>query len=151
MRPFRKDRVASMVLRIVGETIAHHLNDPRVDALTTVTRVEVSGDLLIARVFMSVPGREAAEKRTLAGIRSAAGYIQRTLAHELTMRQCPELHFEIDERAKKVRRTMELLAENRKLDPSLAGETDDAPEEPGDDESERPSPSGPSGADGVEA
>jgi ribosome-binding factor A len=131
MKPFRKDRIARLVTKIVGETIAHHINDPRVDPLTTVTRVEVTGDLLMARVFLSVPGKEAAERRTLAGIRSAAGFIQRTLARELTIRQCPELRFEIDEQVKRVRRTMELLAENRRHDPTLATETE--PDEPSDE------------------
>lgn len=133
MKPFRKDRIASAVMRIVGEAIARHLNDPRVDPLTTVTRVEVSGDLLAARVFLSVPGHESAEGRSLAGIRSASGFLQRALARGLNIRQCPELTFEIDEQVKKVRYTMELLAENRRRDPLLADEppeeTDKAPEE----------------------
>lgn len=124
MKPFRKDRIASMVTRIVGETIAQHINDPRVDPLTTVTRVEVTGDLLVAKVYLSVPGHESAEQRSLAGIRSAAGFIQRTVARELSIRQCPELKFDIDDQAKKVRRTMELLAENRRQDPSLSNETE---------------------------
>jgi ribosome-binding factor A len=134
MKPFRKDRIASQVMRIVGETIAQHINDPRVDSLTTVTRVEVSADLLVAKVFLSVPGRETAERRTLAGIRSAAGFIQRTVAQALSIRQCPELKFDIDEQAKMVRRTMEILAENRRNDPSLGGEAESASGEPSEED-----------------
>ncbi len=119
MRPYRKEKVASVVQHVVGEAIAHRLHDPRVAPLTTVTRVEMTGDLLIAKVYLTVQGDEAVERRTLAGIQHAAGYIQRMLASELPLRHCPELRFEVDESIKQVRRTMELLAENRRREPEL--------------------------------
>ena len=119
MHPYRKEKVASVVQHVVGEAIAHRLHDPRVAPLTTVTRVEMTGDLLIAKVYLTVQGGEAVERRMLAGMRHAAGYIQRMLAGELSMRHCPELRFDIDESVKQVRRTMELLAENRRREPEL--------------------------------
>ncbi|UCC29293.1 MAG: 30S ribosome-binding factor RbfA [Phycisphaerales bacterium] len=119
MRPYRKEKVASVIRQVIGEAIVHRLNDPRVAPLTTVMRVEVTGDLLIARVYLSVQGDQAAEQRTLRAMRHAAGYIQRMLARRLPIRQCPELRFEIDEGIKGARRTMELLAENRRSEPEL--------------------------------
>lgn len=119
MRPYRKQKVANAVRHIVSEAIVHRMNDPRVAPLTTVTRVEVTGDLMIARVFLSVQGGEAVESRTLAAMQHAAGFIQRMLARELSLRQCPEIRFEIDEAAKLARRTMELLAENRRSEPEI--------------------------------
>lgn len=108
-----------MVLKIVGETVAHRLNDPRVSPLTTVTRVELARDLLTAKVYLSVPGEESVERCSLAGIRSATGFIQRILAGQLSMWHCPALRFEIDDTIRKVRHTMELLAENRRNDPTI--------------------------------
>lgn len=119
MRPYRKEKVASLVRRIVSEAIVHRLHDPRVAPLTTVTRVEMTDDLLIARVYLSVPGDDAVESRTIAAIRHAAGYIQRMVAHELSIRQCPELRFEIDKAVKGVRRTLELLEDIRRREPEL--------------------------------
>ncbi|MGI0149131.1 MAG: 30S ribosome-binding factor RbfA [Thermoplasmata archaeon] len=119
MRPFRRERVASLVHEIVGDVVAHGLNDPRVEPLTTVTRVEVAGDLMFATVYVSVPGGETAERRTLTAIRHAAGHMQRILGGQLTMRQCPALRFEVDESVKIARRTLELLAEEHRKHPEV--------------------------------
>ncbi len=132
MRPYRKEKVASAVRQIVGEAIAHKLNDPRVDPMTTVTRVEMTGDLLIARVFLSVTNDDATERRTLRAIQHAGGYIQRLVAGAVPLRHCPELRFEVDERVKGVRRTMEILAENRRLDPDLDADEETEPDADGD-------------------
>lgn len=119
MRPYRKQRVATAVRHIVSEAIVHGLNDPRVAPLTTITRVEMTGDLMIARIFLSVQGGKAVEGRTLAALKHATGHIQRMVARELSIRQCPALRFELDEVAKGTRRTMDLLAENRRAQPEL--------------------------------
>lgn len=133
MRPYRKEKVASVIRQVVGEAIVHRLNDPRVAPLTTVMRVEVTGDLLLARVYLSVQGDQATEQRTLRAMRHAAGYMQRMLARRLPIRQCPELRFEIDAGVKGARRTMELLAENRRSEPELFGpQGDDDPPVPDD-------------------
>jgi ribosome-binding factor A len=126
----RKQKIASVIRDIVSDAIHHRLQDPRIGALTTVTRVEVTADLLISRVYLSVHGGSVEEGKTLTAIRHAAGYIQRFVARELTLRQCPELRFEIDEALKAARRTLELLDENRRKNPALFAsgndeETDD--------------------------
>ena len=113
MRPYRKERVANTIRNLVSDIISRRLQDPRVDQMTTVTRVAMSDDLMIARVYLSVHGGGTPERLTLAAIRHASGYIQRIVAGNLSMRQCPELHFEIDEVVEGVRRTMQLLDENR--------------------------------------
>lgn len=129
-RGFRKERVATAIRRIVCETIAHGLNDPRVPPMTTITRVEMSDDLMVARTYFSVQGGEAVERNTLRAIRSATGFIQRRVAQQLALRQCPELRFDLDERAKYVRNTMELLANNLLGDPTLADPPEDVEAKP---------------------
>lgn len=119
MRPYRRERVASLIHEIIGEVVAHGLNDPRVEPLTTVTRVEVTGDLEFAKVYISIPGGDAAESRTLTAIRHAAGFLQRILGQELTMRQCPTLRFEVDQSMKTARQTLALLAEERRKHPEV--------------------------------
>jgi len=130
MRPFRKERVANSIREIVSGVIDHKLQDPRLNVLTTVTRVVMSGDLMYATVYLTVQGDSAAERRTLAAIQHAAGFIQRAVARELTMRHCPELRFRIDESVKGVLRTMAILEENRRTHPELFEPECDAHAEP---------------------
>jgi ribosome-binding factor A len=130
MRHYRKEKVASAIHEIIGNALIHGLNDPRIDPLTTVTRVEVTADLLIARVYISVPGDEAVERLSLTGLRHAGGHLRRILARELDLRLCPEIRFDVDETAKKVRETMRLLDENRQKNPNLFPEAET--EEAGD-------------------
>ncbi len=63
MRPYRKERIASSIRDIVSDIIARKLQDPRIDALTTVTRVVMSGDLTVAKVHISISGDEATSTR----------------------------------------------------------------------------------------
>ncbi len=144
MRPYRKERVASTIRDIVSDVIAHRLQDPRVDRLTTVTRVVMTGDLLIANVYLSVPGGGAPQRRTLTAVQHAGGYIRGLVARNRTMRQCPELRFEIDEAVEGVRKTMELLDENRRerLEREEANGEEDAPraDEPKGDGRTDPAP-----------
>lgn len=119
MRPYRKERISKAILQIVGEAILHKLNDPRIAPMTTVTRVEMTPDLLIARVYISVVGDTALENRTIRAIRHASGYLQRLVASAIPLRNCPELRFDTDQRVKGVRQIMKLLDENRRVDPGL--------------------------------
>ena len=114
MRPYRKERIANVIRDIVSDAIARKLNDPRLEPLTTITRVEMTGDLLIAKIFLSIPGGSAAEKRTLTAVQHAAKYVQRLVAREMRARHCPELRFAVDESRKIALNTMELLMENQK-------------------------------------
>ena len=114
MRAFRKEKVASLVRDIIGEALVHRLHDPRLATLTTITRVEMTRDLQIARVYLSVPGGEAVERKTMAAIKSATGYLQRMVGSALSLRNCPELRFEIDEAAKFAQKTLGLIEENRR-------------------------------------
>jgi ribosome-binding factor A len=139
MGAFRKEKVARVIRQVVGDAIAHRLNDPRVSPLTTVTRVSVSSDLLNAKVYLTVHGSAVEERQTLRAVQHASGFVQRLVARELTMRHCPDVRFEIDEAAKGTLRTMELLAQNRLREPQLYADdpVDGGSEEAGDDASDR--------------
>jgi len=111
MKSFRPERVASVVQQVVSEAIAQKLSDPRIAAMTSVTRVEVSHDLEHAKVFVSVMGDEAVQRRTMQGLKSAAGMVQKLLAGELPIRQCPHLSFQLDESIKRAAETYRLIDE----------------------------------------
>lgn len=111
MKSYRPERVANVVRQVVSEAIAHRLSDPRIDPLASVTRVEVSGDLEYAKVYVSVLGEAVAGRRTMQGLKSATGHVQRLVAQELHIRQCPHLTFHLDESLKKAAQTMQLIRE----------------------------------------
>ena len=72
------------------------IKDPRVQqGMISVTRVETTGDLRYAKVWLSVLGMEN-EKEFRRGLRSAAGWLRRELAQSLALRYTPELVFELD-------------------------------------------------------
>jgi ribosome-binding factor A len=135
---FRKERVAGAIHEIVSDAISRKINDPRLAPLTTVSRVVVSGDLMVATVYLTVVGGETLERRSLAAMQHARGFVQRLVAQQIDLRQCPEIRFELDEVAKKVRETMLLLDENRRLEPHLFA--DSSPDVPAQT-SENPSSS----------
>jgi ribosome-binding factor A len=130
MHPYRKERIASVIRHIAAEAIVHRLHDPRLEPLTTVTRVELTPDLLVATVFVTVPGGQACERKTLAALTSATGFVQRLVADGLQIRHCPEVRFQHDVGATLAQRTLELLDSNRRNQPELF--TDEAAIKPQD-------------------
>ena len=72
------------------------IKDPRVQqGMISVTRVETTGDLRYAKVWLSVLGLEN-EKEFKRGLKSAAGWLRRELASSMNLRYTPELVFELD-------------------------------------------------------
>ncbi|MEE9296879.1 MAG: 30S ribosome-binding factor RbfA [Phycisphaerae bacterium] len=132
MASHRVERMASIVRTIVADAIRNKLNDPRIAPLSSVTRVEMSGDLQVAKVFVSVPGSDAVRRRTLAGLTHARGHIQRIVAHSLSVRQCPEIRLKLDD-------SLKLAAETMRIIEQSVGQADDAPGEEEDDKEQEES------------
>lgn len=86
------------------------LKDPRI-GFVSVVRVEVSGDLRHAKVYISVMGDDQAKKESMKGLQSANGFLRSELAQILRLRYTPELHFVLDESIEHGTRIAKLLAE----------------------------------------
>ena len=73
------------------------IKDPRISKyqMISVTRVDTTGDLRYAKVFLSVMGLED-EKEFKKGLKSASGWLRKELGSRLSLRYTPELVFEID-------------------------------------------------------
>jgi ribosome-binding factor A len=112
MKSHRPERVAHVIREVVSDAIASKLNDPRIEPLSSVTRVEMSPDLEHARVWVSVMGDAAAGRRTIAGLKAAAGYIQRMAGAALSIRATPHLSFHLDESLKKAAETIRIINES---------------------------------------
>jgi len=102
-------RVNEAVREVVSEGVGE-LKDPRI-GFVTVTGVETSPDLRHARVFVSVLGSEAKQKRTLDGLAAAHGVLQARLARQLRMKRTPQLAFEYDPTVERGVRMTQLIDE----------------------------------------
>lgn len=65
--------------------------------MTSVVTVEVAPDLKTCKAYISVLGDEKAQQDTIAGLKSAEGYIRRELAHTVNLRNTPEIRFILDQ------------------------------------------------------
>ena len=106
----RQEKVARLVKEAVSDAIANHLNDPRIEGLVSVTRVELTPDLRSANVFVSIFGSDqAGQNKTFAAITHARSRIQALVAGRIQSKFCPVLHIYTDEKFKKTLETMELI------------------------------------------
>ena len=93
----KNTRINGEVQKVLAGIIRGEIKDPRIHPMTSVVAVEVAPDLKTCKVYVSVLGDEKAREDTLKGLRSAEGYIRRQLAHELNMRNTPEITFIMDQ------------------------------------------------------
>lgn len=106
----RQEKVARVIKEAVSDAIVNHLNDPRIEGLVSVTRVEMTADLRRADVYLSILGKsDAAQERTHAAISHARSRIQSLVAGKLRRKFCPVLHLHKDDRFKKTLETMRLI------------------------------------------
>ena len=90
-------RINEEVMRELANIIRGEIKDPRINPMTSVVAVEVAPDLKTAKAYISVLGDEESQKKTLAGLRSAEGYIRRALAKSINLRNTPEIRFILDQ------------------------------------------------------
>ena len=89
-------RINEEVMRELSNIIRGDIKDPRINPMTSVVAVEVAPDLKTAKAYISVLGDEQSQN-TLAGLRSAEGYIRRSLAKSINLRNTPQITFIIDQ------------------------------------------------------
>ena len=91
----RLARTNDDIQRVLSELL-RGVKDPRVQqGMLSVTRVETTGDLRYAKVWISVYGLKD-EKEFRRGLKSASGFLRRELGNSLSLRYTPELVFEVD-------------------------------------------------------
>ena len=79
-------RINEEVMRELSNIIRGEIKDPRINPMTSVVAVEVAPDLKTAKAYISVLGDKKSQADTLAGLKSAEGYIRRTLAKNINLR-----------------------------------------------------------------
>ncbi len=97
MLPYKRaERVGELIHREICRILLEQVKDPRINALT-VTRIELSKDLQVAKVFVSLIGDDRQKTAAMRGLESAKKYIRRELGQNLELRYTPELIFRYDE------------------------------------------------------
>ncbi len=115
----RSDRVGDLIREVISEMILRDLRDPRLETVT-ITEVEVTADLKLARIFFSARGDSVRERAALQGLEGAAGFIKKNLGRELRLRYMPELMFQLDrsfEYGSKIDRLIQNIQDEKERDP----------------------------------
>ena len=93
----KNTRINGEVQRVLAEIIRSDIKDPRIHPMASVVSVSVAPDLKTCKAWISVLGDGQAVEDTLAGLRSANGFIRRELARRVNLRNTPEITFVMDQ------------------------------------------------------
>jgi ribosome-binding factor A len=106
----RVSRVAELIKREVSQMLLNGIKDDRVaTGMVSVTDVDVSGDLQHAKIYVSIYGTEEAKAETMAGLKSATGYVRSELGARVRLRRTPEVIFIEDRSIERGNKVLSLL------------------------------------------
>ncbi|MEH2296788.1 30S ribosome-binding factor RbfA [Nostoc sp.] len=106
----RVSRVAELIKREVSQMLLNGIKDDRVGTgMVSVTDVDVSGDLQHAKVYVSIYGTDEAKVETMAGLKSATGYVRSELGARIRLRRTPEVIFLEDRSIERGNKVLALL------------------------------------------
>ena len=106
--PHRQEKLGELNAAELSEILRTRVKDPRV-GFASITRVEVSGDLRHAKVFVSFMGSEIVQNATIQALIHATGFLRSELASRITLRYMPELAFKLDTSIEQGSRILELI------------------------------------------
>jgi ribosome-binding factor A len=93
----RPDRVGDQIRQELSELLSRgEVHDPGIGFIT-LTRVQVTADLQLARVYYTTMGDEKARKDTARALQRATPFLRRHVGGRLQLRRVPELEFRFDE------------------------------------------------------
>jgi ribosome-binding factor A len=121
----RLNRISEEVRKVISELIYNGLKDPRVNPMTSVTKVEVTRDLRFAKVYISVLGSKEEKDETLRGLESAKGYIRKEIGSRIDLRYVPEPIFTLDESIEQAIYMSKLIDKVNKVDEDKRGNADE--------------------------
>ncbi|NMB27693.1 MAG: 30S ribosome-binding factor RbfA [Tissierellia bacterium] len=121
----RINRISEEVKKIVSELLTRGLKDPRISSMTSITKVEVTGDLRYANIFVSVLGDKSVKEETLEGLESAKGFIRKEIGNRMDLRYVPEPIFHLDESIEQGIYISKLIDKVNKIDEDKKGNPDE--------------------------
>ena len=120
----KNTRINGEVQKELSTIIRNEIKDPRIHPMTSVMAVEGAPDLKTCKAYISVLGEKEAKEATIKGLKSAEGYIRRQLAHNMNLRNTPEIRFILDESIEYGVTMSKLIDDIAKKDQSHKQETD---------------------------
>ena len=118
MAGFKINRVTSDI-KLALSDILREVKDPRVSKLLSIVKLDVSGDMSYATVYVSAIEGKEKTLESVKALKNAAGYVRRELGSRLKLRKVPELRFIADD-------SIEISANISRIVGSFAdGENDD--------------------------
>ena len=120
----KNTRINGEVQKELSAIIRNEIKDPRIHPMTSVMAVEVAPDLKTCKAYISVLGEKEAKEATIKGLKSAEGYIRRQLAHNMNLRNTPEIRFILDVSIEYGVTMSKLIDDIAKKDQSHKQETD---------------------------
>jgi ribosome-binding factor A len=122
-RPHRVgDQIRQELSDLLSRGVVH---DPGIGFIT-LTRVKMSPDLQLARVFYTMMGDENARRDTAAALERAAPFLRRHIGSRLRLRRVPELEFRFDESVAHQDRIEQILRDLHEEDARRAAGNDGA-------------------------
>ena len=106
----KTEKIAGIIQKEVSEIIQFQLKDPKIGFIT-ITDVVVSGDLSIAKVYVSFLGQKAREAAGMKALERSKGFIRSELAKRMTIRKVPSLVFLIDDSLEKGNKIENIIKE----------------------------------------
>jgi len=92
----RSGRINEEIRKEISDIIRTGIKDPRLNAMVSVTKVDVTKDLRYAKVFVSIFGDEESKGNSLQALKSAAGFIRKEVGSRINLRYTPEMIIQLD-------------------------------------------------------
>ncbi len=109
MGQLRVEKVQELIKQEVSQIILRELKDPRI-GFVTVTQVDVTGDLRMAKIYVSLMGSDEQVKGSWEGLQAALGFIRREIGQRIRLRCTPEISFHLDKSLSYSAHIQELLS-----------------------------------------
>ncbi len=91
----RSEKIADLIQKEISHMLVRTLKDPRI-GFVTITKVAVSEDCRMAKVYFSVPGSFDEREKSTDGLNSAKGYVRKELGRRIRLKHIPEITFQFD-------------------------------------------------------
>jgi ribosome-binding factor A len=121
---YRPNRVADQIRAEISVMLAREVHDPGIGFIT-ITRVLVSPDLQLARVYYTTMGSEQQRKATEKALHRACPFLRYQIGHRLRLRRVPVLEFFFDKSVENQERVERLIQEIHEADAKAESETAD--------------------------
>jgi ribosome-binding factor A len=126
---YRPDRVADQIREAISVLLAREVHDPGIGFLT-ITRVQVSPDLQLARVYYTTLGSEQQRRATAKALQRATPFLRHQVGQRLKLRRVPVLEFSFDKSVENQDRVERLLHEIHEADAKAEAARDESSHDP---------------------